>query len=103
MTLNTFHSAGIASASKIVRGVPRIKELLSVSKNIKAPSLVVHLRAPYSDSYALALKALNSVEQTHIKDLVLSSHIYMEPTPGQSDLEEDSALLGLAGGLLWSQ
>jgi len=93
LTLNTFHSAGIASASKIVRGVPRIKELLSVSKNIKAPSLVVHLRAPYSDSYALALKALNSVEQTHIKDLVLSSHIYMEPTPGQSDLEEDSALL----------
>ena len=93
LTLNTFHSAGIASASKIVRGVPRIKELLSVSKNIKAPSLVVHLRAPYGDSYALAQKALNSVEQTHIKDLVLSSHIYMEPTPGQSDLEEDSALL----------
>ena len=93
LTLNTFHSAGIASASKIVRGVPRIKELLSVSKNIKAPSLVVHLRAPYSDSYALAQKALNSVEQTHIKDLVVSSHIYMEPVPGQSDLEEDSALL----------
>ena len=43
LTLNTFHSAGISSASQTVRGVPRIKELLSVSKNIKGPSTKVYI------------------------------------------------------------
>lgn len=43
-TLNTFHSSGISSASKTVRGVPRIKELLSVTKNIKSPSMNIYIK-----------------------------------------------------------
>ncbi|MFO0001628.1 MAG: hypothetical protein ACK559_10885, partial [bacterium] len=40
---DTFHLSGVSSASKAVRGVPRIKELLSVTKNIKAPAVTVYL------------------------------------------------------------
>lgn len=36
MTLNTFHSAG-ASDSNVTLGVPRLKEILDASKNIKTP------------------------------------------------------------------
>ena len=43
MTLNTFHFAGVASKSNVTRGVPRLKELLHISKSIKAPSLTVYL------------------------------------------------------------
>ena len=32
MTLNTFHFAGVAEKSNVTRGVPRLKELLHVSK-----------------------------------------------------------------------
>ena len=44
MTLNTFHFAGVAAKSNVTRGVPRLKELLSVSKNIKNPSLSIYLK-----------------------------------------------------------
>jgi len=93
LTLNTFHSAGIASASKIVRGVPRIKELLSVSKNIKAPSLTVYLRPEYREKYETAQRAMNSVQMTNIKDMVISSRIYYEPDPQTTDVQQDTGFM----------
>lgn len=89
LTLNTFHLSGVASASKAVRGVPRIKELLSVSKNIKAPSLTVYLRPEYRSSYEMAQRAMNSVQMTHVRDMVISSKIYYEPDPKTTDVKED--------------
>jgi len=40
MTLNTFHSAGVASKN-VTLGVPRLKEIINVSKTIKTPSVAV--------------------------------------------------------------
>ena len=42
MTLNTFHYAGV-SAKNVTLGVPRLKELINVSKRPKTPSLTVFL------------------------------------------------------------
>ncbi len=42
MTLNTFHHAGV-SAKNVTLGVPRLKEIINVSKNPKTPSLIVYL------------------------------------------------------------
>ena len=42
MTLNTFHSAGIASMN-VTLGVPRLKEVINVAKTIKTPSLNIFL------------------------------------------------------------
>lgn len=42
MTLNTFHSAGIASMN-VTLGVPRLKEVINVAKTIKTPSLKIFL------------------------------------------------------------
>ena len=42
MTLNTFHHAGV-SAKNVTLGVPRLKEIINVSKNPKTPSLMVFL------------------------------------------------------------
>jgi DNA-directed RNA polymerase II subunit RPB1 len=42
MTLNTFHYAGV-SAKNVTLGVPRLKEIINVSKNPKTPSLTVYL------------------------------------------------------------
>ena len=41
LTLNTFHGSGIASKSNVTRGVPRIEELLRLTKNPKNPSLTI--------------------------------------------------------------
>ena len=93
LTLNTFHLSGVASASKAVRGVPRIKELLSVSKNIKAPSCTIYLK-PMINTLDLAKKARNSIETTYMKDLVDSSSIYYEPnTELSTAVDDDKELL----------
>ena len=43
MTLNTFHNAGISSKN-VTLGVPRLKEIIHVAKNIKTPSLKIYLQ-----------------------------------------------------------
>jgi DNA-directed RNA polymerase II subunit RPB1 len=43
MTLNTFHYAGV-SAKNVTLGVPRLKEIINVSRNPKTPSLTVYLK-----------------------------------------------------------
>ncbi len=43
MTLNTFHFAGV-SAKNVTLGVPRLKEIINVSKRPKTPSLTIFLR-----------------------------------------------------------
>jgi DNA-directed RNA polymerase II subunit RPB1 len=42
MTLNTKHFAGVASKGTATMGVPRINEILSYSKNIKSPQMLVY-------------------------------------------------------------
>ena len=43
MTLNTFHYAGV-SAKNVTLGVPRLKEIINISKKPKTPSLTVFLK-----------------------------------------------------------
>ena len=38
MTLNTFHFAGVSSKN-VTLGVPRLKEVINIAKNIKTPML----------------------------------------------------------------
>ena len=35
LTLNTFHLAGVAGSKVITQGVPRLREIISLSKNMK--------------------------------------------------------------------
>ena len=58
MTLNTFHFAGVAAKSNVTRGVPRLKELLSVSKNIKNPS-VIYLFKEYESDDLIQIKEIS--------------------------------------------
>ena len=46
LTLNTFHTAGVASKN-ITLGVPRIREMITCSKNIKTPGCLLRLKHPW--------------------------------------------------------
>ena len=92
LTLNTFHLSGVASASKAVRGVPRIKELLSVSKNMKAPSCTIYLNEK-TKNYNDAKKARYSIETTFMNSLVIKSDIYYEPKNEISSIEDDQNII----------
>ncbi len=92
-TLNTFHLSGVSSASKAVRGVPRIKELLSVTKNIKAPALTIHVNKEFNKDKKKCKEIMNTIETTYFKDITTSVKIYFDPNDFDSTIEEDRYFL----------
>ena len=93
MTLNTFHLSGVSSASRAVRGVPRIKELLSVTKNIKAPALTIYLKDEFNKDKIAALSVLNTIQTTYFSDIVKSTKIYYDPDDFNTTIDEDQMFL----------
>lgn len=92
-TLNTFHLSGVSSASKAVRGVPRIKELLSVTRNIKTPALTIYLKDPYNKDKMKAKEVLNTIQTTYFADIVKSTKIYYDPDDFNTTIEDDKEFL----------
>ena len=96
MTLNTFHFAGVASKANVNQGVPRFKELLSVSKNLKAPMNTVVLKEPYCFNKEFSQKILNELSITTIKQLAKKTEIYFDAskdTRFDSSKEYDNKIL----------
>ena len=80
MTLNTFHLAGVASKSNVTRGVPRLRELLKVTKNPKATSLVIPLKPELRDNKDRAREVQQDLELTTLKMITNKAAIFWEPT-----------------------
>ena len=78
MTLNTFHFAGVASKSSVNQGVPRFKELLSITQNLKGPMNTIVLKEPYCYNKEFTQKVLNELSLTYIKDIAVSTEIYFD-------------------------
>jgi DNA-directed RNA polymerase II subunit RPB1 len=88
MTLNTFHYAGV-SAKNVTLGVPRLRELINVAKQVKTPSLTVHLQPHVSGDSDLAKAVLNKLEYTTLKNVTARTEIYYDPNPEDTVVEED--------------
>ena len=67
MTLDSFHVSGTDAAVNATSGVPRLKELLSVSKNIKTPTMTIYLK----DDVSKILKEDN-IDETKIEQAKFS-------------------------------
>lgn len=115
-TLDSFHSSGTAAAVKATSGVPRLKELLSVSKNIKTPTLIVYMKPDIGtvvdpiktdndsidirlqESKERSMKVMKQIEITYLVDILDNTEIYWDP-PGNNGLEtglaEDSHILDI--------
>ena len=89
MTLNTFHFAGVASKSNVTRGVPRIEEIMSLSKTIKNPSLSVYLKPEEEQQKDKARTIMYMLEHTRLEEVVKSTGIYFDPDDYASLIEED--------------
>ena len=93
LTLNTFHLAGVASKSNVTRGVPRIEEILRLTKNPKNPSLTIHLKPIDENSQDRAVQFANMMEHTKLVDVVKSIKICFDPSDQSTLLDEDRLLL----------
>jgi DNA-directed RNA polymerase II subunit RPB1 len=79
MTLNTFHFAGVASKSNVTRGVPRIEEILSLSSEIKNPSLSIYLKPEDEKQKEKAQTIMYMLEHTRLEEIVKSVEVCFDP------------------------
>jgi len=93
LTLNTFHLSGVASKSNVTRGVPRIEEILRLTKNPKNPSLTVHMHELDEQDKDRASHFANMLEHTRLVDIVKSVQICFDPSDKSSNILEDRVLL----------
>jgi len=93
LTLNTFHLAGVASKSNVTRGVPRIEEILRLTKNPKNPSLTVHLKPIDETEQDRATQYANMLEHTKLVDVIKSVQICFDPIDNSTLINEDKVLM----------
>jgi len=88
MTLNTFHLAGVAAKSNVTRGVPRLKELLKVTKSPKAISLTVYLKPEFRGDKEKAREVAQDLELTLLRDVTTRAAIYFDPKDEETVVDE---------------
>lgn len=87
MTLNTFHFAGVSSKN-VTLGVPRLKEILNLAKNIKTPSMAVYLNEHLArQDQAKKLRSL--VEYTNLRSVTAVTEIHYDPDIEATVIPED--------------
>lgn len=94
MTLNTFHYAGV-SAKNVTLGVPRLKEIINISKQPKTPSLTVFLQGAAGKDAAKAKDVLCRLEHTTLRKVTANTAIYYDPEPLNSVIAEDQEFVNV--------
>ena len=90
---DTFHLAGVASKSNVNQGIPRLKEILKVSKNPTATSLLIYMKPEYRHSKEKARELVQDLELTLLRSITNKVAIYWEPTEDETVIPEDVELL----------
>jgi DNA-directed RNA polymerase II subunit RPB1 len=93
LTLNTFHLAGVGEKSNVTRGLPRVKEIIHASKNLKNPSLTIPLKREYRDNKEDAERIASQIGLTIMADVVSKIQIYFDPNENHSIIEEDRDII----------
>lgn len=88
MTLNTFHFAGIGSKN-VTLGVPRLKEIINVARNIKTPSLTIALDDEHCYSREKAKLVQSRLEYTMMERITAYTQIVYDPDVRTSNIDKD--------------
>ena len=92
MTLNTFHTAGVA-AKTVTLGVPRLKELIDTSRNIKTPSATIFFDKAYSANEKMALTFGSGLQHTMLNQVVETSSVHFDPELWSTVIVEDKPIV----------
>lgn len=88
MTLNTFHFAGVGSKN-VTLGVPRLRELINVTKTVKTPSLTVYLRDYIAKDSEMAKSVQSQLEHTTLDKVSAFVQLCYDPDPKNTIVKED--------------
>jgi DNA-directed RNA polymerase beta' subunit len=90
---DTFHLSGVASKSNVTRGVPRIEEILRLTKNPKNPSLTVYMKPVDELDKDRAAQYSKMLEHTKLVDIVKSVQICFDPSDRNTGIVDDKILM----------
>lgn len=103
MTLDAFHSTGLGSKANVSRGVPRLRELLGLTRNPKAPVMMVQINDSYfsteltpssnTNNYRKAEKIAAEMEYTTLQDLLLKTEIIYDEDDHQTCISDDQEFI----------
>jgi DNA-directed RNA polymerase beta' subunit len=85
LNLNAFHSTGIAAISNTTQGVPRVKELLSLTKNLKTPQMIIYMTKEYMANKEMVNKVASYIRYTTLGDVRKNLIVYFDPEPYRED------------------
>lgn len=92
MTLNTFHFTGI-SAKNVTLGVPRLKEILNVTSNIKTPSMTIYQEPHNIFRQDLAKNLRSRVQHTNLKSVTETTEVWYDPEIQSTIIPEDADMV----------
>jgi DNA-directed RNA polymerase II subunit RPB1 len=90
---DTFHNSGTSSKSNVTRGVPRIEEILRLTKNPKNPSMTVYLKPEDEIIQDRADIYTKKMELTKLADVVKTIQICFDPSEKSTTIVDDRQLL----------
>ena len=93
LTLNTFHLSGVATKSNVTRGVPRIEEILRLTRNPDKPSATVFLKPVDQYDKDKATNYCNMIQHTKLIDVVKSVEICFDPEDKNTKIIQDQGLI----------
>ena len=88
LTLNTFHSISSA-ASVVTEGLPRLNEIIKLTKNMKNKNMKIYLKDEYKVTKEEAKKVKTRFAYTKMKDLLAESEIIYMGSESYTDPEEE--------------
>tara|TARA_B100000035_G_scaffold274083_1_gene250228 strand:+ start:1758 stop:6281 length:4524 start_codon:yes stop_codon:yes gene_type:complete len=93
LTLNTFHLSGVSAGATVTRGVPRIEEILRLTKNPKTPSLNIYLKSYDETKQDKVMQYANMITHTKLIDLIQTVDICFDPDDKNTTIFDDELLL----------
>ena len=92
LTLNSFHTSGVGSRA-VTAGIPRLKEILDVTRKMRTPSNCLVLKEPYGSSPDFATRFARTLGKTMLSDLVCRVDLLYEPDPFHTDVDNDRMMV----------
>jgi DNA-directed RNA polymerase beta' subunit len=90
---DTFHHSGVATKSNVTRGVPRIEEILRLTRNPDKPSATVFLRPVDQYDKDRATNYCNMIQHTKLVDVVKSVEICFDPNDKNTKIFQDQDII----------
>ena len=94
---DTFHTAGVATKNNVTTGIPRLREILKVTKNPKASSLTIPMKAEFNETDEIGREKAREIKQdlelTLLRHITNKVAIYWDPTDSATVIEEDREML----------